>query len=393
MAITREARVLSRHSGLGERAGYLPTLDGWRAVAILAVICTHDSLHSIGPLSTRWLYLHGGSGVDLFFAISGLLICSRLLEEERVFGFISLRNFYIRRAFRILPPALAYLGALAILILTGVLHIGWREWLGTAFFLRNYHALMGRVGPDSWFTGHFWSLAVEEHFYLILPAVLVLTRKRWRVSALSGLCLLVLVHRFSVLQTRPWGEVLFHTGTRLDGLLIPALLTVLVQKAEFREAMKKWLRFWPLLLIPVIAMCTYWEGSFARITFLALLMPLTVLGSVLNPKGYLALFLEWAPLRYIGRVSYSLYIWQQLFFPVHYDIGYPLGILENTPLRYVATLAIAIASYHFLERPLIKLGHKLAPPATPGRDDISGDTSKTGQPATTLAAHVEANPS
>lgn len=368
----------------GDKAGYLPTLDGWRAVAILAVICTHDSLHSIGPFSTRWLYLHGGSGVDLFFAISGLLICSRLLEEERVLGFISLRNFYIRRAFRILPPVLAYLGTIAVLIQTGVLHIGWREWFGTAFFLRNYSSLMGAPGPDSWFTGHFWSLAVEEHFYFILPAVLVLTRKRWRVQVLLGICLVVFVHRFSVLQARPWGEVIFHTGTRLDGLLIPALFAVLALKAEFRETMQKCLKFWPLLLIPVIILCANWEGSFGRITLLALLMPMAVLGSVLNPGGYLALALEWAPVRYIGRISYSLYIWQQLFFPVHFDIGYPLGILENTPLRYVATLAIAIASYHFLERPLIRLGHRLAPPATPGRCDLPnemGNSMRTQPPA------------
>src|SRR5580658_2221304 len=90
--------------------GYLPTLDGWRAVAILAVIVWHLTMYA--PKSHRWLVLDvllGTKGVELFFGISGLLITSRLLEEWRTRGSVSLRQFYIRRAFRILPPAFAYL--------------------------------------------------------------------------------------------------------------------------------------------------------------------------------------------------------------------------------------------------------------------------------------------
>jgi peptidoglycan/LPS O-acetylase OafA/YrhL len=365
---------------LGRKTGYLPTLDGWRAIAILAVIIQHDTLYSVGPFSTEWLFLHGGwSGVDLFFAISGLLICSRLLEEEKVFGRISLRNFYIRRAFRILPPAFAFLGAVAILISIGVLHIGWREWLGTALFLRNYTSLFGKMGPDSYYIGHFWSLAVEEHFYLILPAVLVLTRKGLRVPVLLGLSLIVAVHRFQVLEYRPWNEVLFHTDIRLDGLLIAAVFAILAQPTYLRAKIKKWLRFWPLPLIAVIILYTKWQGSFWQMTLVTLLLPMTVLGAVLNPDGCLALALEWAPVKYLGRISYSLYIWQELFFSVHSNIGFPLGILQRTSLRYAATLGIAIASYHLLERPLIRLGHRLAPPASPGRDDIPYPTPSTAQ--------------
>src|ERR1035438_4843968 len=376
------ARLGPQPARAGGKTGYMPTLDGWRAIAILAVIFQHDTLHSFGPFSAAWLFEHGGwSGVDLFFAISGLLICSRLLEEEKVFGRISLRNFYIRRAFRILPPALAFLGAVAILISTGVLHIGWREWIGTAVFLRNYTSLLGHIGPDSYYTGHFWSLAVEEHFYLILPAVLVLTRKRWRVPVLLGLSLIVAVHRFHVLEFRLWSEVLFHTDIRLDGLLIAAIFAVLAQQVAVRAKMKKWLRFWPLPLIAAIILYTKWQGSFWQMTLVTVLMPMTVLGAVLNPDGYLALVLEWAPVKYLGRISYSLYIWQELFFSVHSNIGFPLGILESASLRYVATLGMAMASYHLLEWPLIRLGHRLAPPATPGRDDIQEDIPITGQSA------------
>jgi len=388
----KRAIVRAQSSLASGKSGYLPTLDGWRAVAILGVLFCHDNLHVFGPFGTGWLYLHGGwSGVDLFFAISGLLICSRLLEEERIFGHISLRNFYIRRAFRILPPAFVFLCAVAILIWTGMLHIGWREWLGTLLFVRNYTTLLGKIGVDSFLTGHFWSLAVEEHFYLILPTVLVLTRKRWRVPVLAGLSLIVAIHRLHVLDYRPWHEVVFHTDIRLDGLLIPALFAVLAQSSEAKEKMRKWLRFWPLPLVAAMILYTKWEGSFWQMTLVPVLMPMAVLGAVLNPKSYLALPLEWSPLKYLGRISYSVYIWQELFFTSHFITEHPLGILESTPLRYVATLALAMASYHFLERPLIRLGHRLAPPATPGRDDIPNDVQSAGRPAATLAQHINAN--
>jgi peptidoglycan/LPS O-acetylase OafA/YrhL len=380
LAMPGRARVGPRPVRDGGKTGYLPTLDGWRAIAILAVIIQHDTSHAVGPFSTEWLFLHGGwSGVDLFFAISGLLICSRLLEEEKIFGRISLRNFYIRRAFRILPPAFAFLGAVAILIATGVLHIGWREWLGTALFLRNYTSLLGKIGSDSYYIGHFWSLAVEEHFYLILPAVLVLTRKGWRVPILLGMSLIVAVHRFRVLEFRPWNEVLFHTDIRLDGLLIAAIFAILAQPVEIRAKMKKWLRFWPLPLIAAMILYSNWSGSFWQMTLVTLLLPMTILGTVLNPGGLLALPLEWTPVKYLGRISYSLYIWQELFFSGHSNIGFPLGILESTSLRYTATLGMAIASYHLLELPLIRLGHRLAPPATAGRGDLPEVSSNIGQ--------------
>jgi len=150
---------------------YLPTLDGWRALAILAVIFHHANLFSAGPLSDQWIFQNGYEGVDVFFAISGLLICWRLLDEESRRGRISLRNFYIRRAFRILPPAVIYLIAIAILSAIGLIHASAKELLASLLFFRNYLVQLGHFSVSPWFTGHFWSLSVEEHFYLLLPGL------------------------------------------------------------------------------------------------------------------------------------------------------------------------------------------------------------------------------
>jgi hypothetical protein len=77
---------------------YIRSLDGWRALAVLAVMALHDQAHHLGPLNDNWLNEHGVLGVRVFFAISGILICSRLLDEESRYGRISLRDFYVRRS-------------------------------------------------------------------------------------------------------------------------------------------------------------------------------------------------------------------------------------------------------------------------------------------------------
>jgi peptidoglycan/LPS O-acetylase OafA/YrhL len=107
-----------------EKVGYIPTLDGWRAIAITCILFAHSRTGVVPWLGQRvssFLSDQGHHGVDLFFAISGLLICSRLLDEEKKFGHISLRGFYVRRAFRILPPALLFLAVIAFLSLIGLI--------------------------------------------------------------------------------------------------------------------------------------------------------------------------------------------------------------------------------------------------------------------------------
>ncbi len=151
---------------------YLPTLDGWRAIAIALVLFTHvrlpgGALQQISP--------YGAMGVHLFFAISGFLITNRLLEDRS-----GLRAFYVRRAFRILPAAFLYLAVLfALGFVGGWIPLNAGQLWASAFFYRNYYVLPADQG---WYTGHYWSLSVEEHFYLLWPALLLwlgTRRARW----------------------------------------------------------------------------------------------------------------------------------------------------------------------------------------------------------------------
>jgi len=354
------------------KSGYLPTLDGWRAFAILAVILTHDRLHEWGAFSTRWGYEYGLRGVDVFFAISGVLICTRLLVEEQRAGSISLRNFYIRRAFRILPPAIAYLLCIALLGAWEKIFVYPGEWWGALLFYRNYTSLLGHGDGNhlAWFTGHFWSLSVEEHFYLLLPAILVLWKGRTRIAILSFLTLAIMVNRAHQLAHRPWDLIAFHSDIRLDALLIPAILAILLQNERYKGWIEKFTRFWPALAILVgFIIATDQPNRFWYMTSLVLLFPFLAIGSMLHPETIPGQILESAPLRYIGRLSYSLYLWQMLFFTGHIYQHTPLGAFQRWPLNLISTVGCALFSYYLIERPTIRMGHRFTHvPEVKGRE-------------------------
>jgi peptidoglycan/LPS O-acetylase OafA/YrhL len=335
---------------------YLPTLDGWRTLAILGVMLCHDSIHRLGPFSTIWFYWHGNLGVDIFFAISGVLICSRLLTEEETSGKISLRNFYLRRAFRILPAAAVFLVTLLILKATVQLPVERPELLASLFFFRNYTSLFSHwqtIYP--YYTSHFWSLAVEEHFYLILPGLLVLSPRRFRAALLLTLAAAISLHRIA-----PHSWLSLHTDMRLDALLVPAALAVLLHSPKCRERLIRSLRFAPIFAAALILLITTRQDPKTTGLLIAWLTPFLIFGTMLNPQNCFSRLLESAPLRYIGRISYSLYLWQQLFLIAHFGASASrLGPLQIFPWNWVATFACALLSFYLVEQPLIRLGHRL----------------------------------
>lgn len=357
-----------RRVPIDAKTGYLPTLDGWRAIAVLLVTIHHDSVYSALGLTSGWLNAHGAVGVDIFFGISGLLICSRLLDEERATGRIDLRSFYIRRAFRIVPPALIYLLLIAVLAWAGVIIVLPKEWFGALLYYRNYGRLSMTPGFHSYYTGHFWSLAIEEHFYLILPGILALAPKRWRVPILAALVGVVGCWRVYRQQTRPWVYLQQHTDTRLDALLVPALFAIALGSPSARKVLTALTKFWPGMVVLVIALLSVSGLQILKPFGLEVLIPLILIGTVTHNSSLLAFVFELPPIKWLGRISYSLYLWQPLFFVGHFlPWSRPLGFLQDFPARWGVLLACATISYYFLEKPLMAVGHRLAPPITPGR--------------------------
>lgn len=309
---------------------------------------------------------HGVFGVDLFFGISGLLICGRLLDENEKTGEISLGSFYVRRVFRILPPAFAYLAIVGLLAIAGVIVVSPREWLSSLFFSRNYIVMPDGTG---WYTGHFWSLAVEEHFYLIWPAALLTLGSGRARRFTPGIAIAVAIWRmadFHWFHGQIWpgvlsGNLYERTDTRFDGLLWGCWIALIASVPTYRATMARHLSATVIAGLVIVLIACLALNPPLQMAWDSFIVPVILVGTVFNPTLLFSRILEASPMRWIGRISYSLYLWQQLFL-VEWKIPRPLpfGRLQEWPLNIVAVFVCASASYYLLERPLVAFGHSLS---------------------------------
>ncbi len=347
------------------RPDHLPTLDGWRAVAIALVLYCHLVFNrGIGPDQT---YLKGmvrfGAGqlgVSLFFGLSGLLITTRLLDEWDARAGPALRPFYLRRFFRIIPAAYLYLCVLALLAAVKVVPFEWQGLAGAALFATNYNGF--RAMP----IGFFWSLAVEEHFYLFYPGFLALLGPRRRLAGTLVAAALVIAwrliesreHFVPLNPSRLWQ----HTDCRLDSLLTGAAMAMLLRSPAQRSRLQRLLRppvVWALLL--VLAVMTTPAYSVATCeTAMTLVVPCVLAGTLLQPRSLLSRFLELRPVAWIGRVSYGLYLWNRLLFELQPWPWHPRSAVADTLLNVGLLLAVVSLSYYLIELPLMRLGRRLA---------------------------------
>ncbi|MGZ4728661.1 MAG: acyltransferase family protein [Acidimicrobiales bacterium] len=350
MATTREAPdVHARGSG-----DHLPGLDGLRAVAVLAVLGYH-----------LWPGLVPGGflGVTVFFVLSGFLITRLLLVEHATSSTISLRAFWARRARRLLPASLTTLAVVAVIwMLEG--------WLTRAFAadilwsladLANWHTLTsgatyGAAGIDSPVL-HFWSLAIEEQCYLVLPLVAwaVLRWRGWSVRTLGRVVMAMLLASLAYTAANHGDANLVYLSTfsRVAELLIGVLLAVVVDRHGALPTDPAWPIVGSSALVGlglVMAATSLDAPIYARggLVAAALLSALALVGAVVD--GPLARALGVAPLRAIGRISYAVYLfhWPILmaFREARIDAWYV------APVTLAATFGLAALSMAVLEAPI-----------------------------------------
>lgn len=311
----------------------IPSLDGLRAISITMVVLGHLAKSAHAP-RVFW-DAYAATGVRIFFVISGYLITTLLLREYERSSTISLRSFYVRRGFRIFPAAVVFL-LLVTVVFWGDLR--WYHMVAAWTYAANYDF------TRPWIFGHLWSLSVEEQFYFLWPNVL----KRWyrrRTAILLGVVALAPASQalFYFFKVRGGGYGTFPTVA--DKLAIGCLLAIWAPRLPKVKA------YLALPMVVAVALIPLFSAhSVARtILMLFVLQPLlhaSIAGILLHVVQTPYRFLNWGPVAWLGRISYSLYLWQQPF-------------CSDPALRsgYLAFLAIAFAclSYYCVEQPMLRL--------------------------------------
>ncbi|MGI8663123.1 MAG: acyltransferase family protein [Acidimicrobiales bacterium] len=354
-----------------KRLGHHGALDGLRALAVLLVMAEH--LHAFAFPTSRLLPKGGYIGVDLFFVLSGFLITSLLLEERERTGGVSFRRFYRRRGFRLFPALAAFIvvQAAASQVAGQRLRDEIHFWIGAFTYTTNW--VMARNWSVPADTGHLWSLAVEEQFYLAWPVVLVLAVRRWGrgavpVVAVAGIAV-ALASRTYLNHRIGYGFpfVYLQTETRMDALLLGALVAW-ARRAGWRPPtwLARTMGWSGLLVVAAYALRTNPSDTFlyARggYTILAVGATATLVGLLDTrwvPSRVLATRLPVA----IGKLSYSLYLWHMLVLFVLLGFLQRRSVPVAAGVFVAASFVLAFVSYCFVEAPLRALGHRPAPAA------------------------------
>jgi len=322
----------------------IPSLDGLRAISITLVILSH--LVKWKHISLNLLGYYGALGVFVFFVLSGYLITNLLLREYERTSTISLRNFYVRRAFRIFPAAFVFL---AVVIVLYWHQMRWYHIAAAVLYVAN----MDITRP--WIFGHLWSLSIEEQFYLLWPFAL---NKWYRHKTAIVLCafLATPVFQTGLYAFKVHSGLMASLPVSSSQLAIGCLLAILGPRIPRIPGAAALAMLAAAILIPWFPAITPARTLF-ELFVLSPILHISVAGLVLHVIQVPYRILNWAPVAWLGRISYSLYLWQELF-------------CSNPALHagyYLVLPAVGCAclSYYLVEQPMLRLrDHWAGKPAT-----------------------------
>ena len=361
------------------KSRYLPSIDSLRALAVLAVIIYHVDVN----------YLPGGFlGVDLFFVLSGYLISSLIIKEYRKTGSINLYNFYLRRARRLLPAVyfMITVGIILMVMFNEVLlkkshldaifgYIYSSNWW-YIFHKLDYFDSFGSQSPFK----HLWSLAIEEQFYMIFPLLFLLINSKkkgkdgtYKLSKsflyiVLGLIFVSLITHILLFDINNISRIYFGTDTRAFSLLVGVVGAILypMDKLNTKITPQENIVYSVVSLISITTLITImiytseyntwlYRGGFLLVAILGII----IIISSGKQHTVMAKLLSFKPVVFIGKISYSLYLWH---FPI-LVLTTPVSEIGNPNifyviLRVILTFIVAIISYVFVETPIRKLGFK-----------------------------------
>ncbi|MFN8008999.1 MAG: acyltransferase [Terriglobia bacterium] len=335
----------------------IPSLDGLRAISISFVLIAHMS-GTRHFFKLEWLERLGLFGVRVFFVISGFLITTLLLKEFVATGRISIKDFYLRRVFRIFPAFYFFAIVMTMLNLSRLIVLLPGDILHAFTYTMNYHH------PHSWYLAHIWSLSVEEQFYLLWPAALLIARPQRGIKIAFAVVLLAPLIRFGSYYFLPE-----HGGVGLgqqfqtvaDSLAIGCFMAGIHNWLGTQKWYLDFLSSTVFLIIPLILIGTIAIQDRPRVFFFAgmsimnIAVAICIDRYVRFPDGPIGKILNSRPLAFVGVLSYSLYLWQQPFLNRHSSSMHALF-----PLNLFLTFIVAIGSYYFVERPFLRIKERLS---------------------------------
>lgn len=323
--------MIQHNSGNSKMMPRVQVWDGWRGVAIALVLCDH--FYNFSGLQ------EGRMGVDVFFCLSGMLM-SIILFEHRM----SLKDFYVRRLSRIFP-ALIVLVLVSFAFSAAMSHeIHWAELPASLLFIRTYLPISPHIWETQTSTGHLWSLNVEEHAYIAMSIMTLLIASIFRSAML-----LLLIGAASI-----GVAAVYYLDAGVDGFEILSIRTESASSFIFLSAgygLLKRKHGWRIptgvfVVLVLIAPLCYAHATPLWLRFSLAPVVLSIAVNHLEDlQGLLKLLLSHPLLCWLGTCSYSIYLWQQLFF--EWSWAFPGGMLTGL----VLSMAAGTASYYLLEKP------------------------------------------
>ncbi len=352
----------SRPRTVAAEMGAIPSLDGIRAIAVGVVFVSHVGFHVPVP---------GGFGVTIFFFLSGFLITTLLSREQDRFGSISLKAFYARRVLRLMPPLLVTMTGAVALALGGLVpaDLDPAALLSQLFFFYNYFAV-ATGDRTSGVEGLrvLWSLAVEEHFYLVFPVVfMAFARGRLRLWHFGGMLVAILawrIFRYHVLGSSEW-VIYVSTDTRFDSLLWGCVLALMLWKTDLGARMPDRSGMWLLIgcALAILAVTFIIRDEAFRATWRYTFQgaSLFILFHYAVARADLPLFrpLQWAWVRRVGVWSYTLYLCHHVIIWALRDNLPGLGLMQLALLAAALSLGWAALVWLLIERPLARVRQQL----------------------------------
>jgi peptidoglycan/LPS O-acetylase OafA/YrhL len=370
----------------GARRFYNPALDGLRFFAFLGVFTLHALSRTvpISPAGSQWSAWEtagrdvGMLGVDLFFVLSSYLITKLLLIEKDRTGTVDIRSFYVRRILRIWPLYFGFLIFMLVSQLVGTSHPNGLEWFGYACFFANWVAVYeGRFLSTR--GNMFWTLSIEEQFYLTWPWIVSKVNRVTLIRICWGMVAFATILRAILgMHSITGAGLACNTLARLDPLALGAILAA-SPRIEAWFASLRWPLLYPPVLLIMAATMQRLNGvssiplpvrSGGYLLIAALLCAFAV-GCMLRPDSSRLKIFAWRPIVYLGRISYGLYVFHGVLVGtgsrLAQRIQFPGSGIVVVLLEFVGTVLVASCSFKFFERPFLSLKERFARvPSRPG---------------------------